>query len=245
MNAGTTTLVGLSLDEMPSEEDTSLFLKNADCSNVQAEDGNFYPCDNVPVYLNKKYLSFIYATRPLELGLISQESTQETLPSQSILSRLKNVLSAIASKWNQYFKNASPVRAYRGDPNYNTINKTLAFDKLYMSTVGGAAQRNVFGYYKKVGTTHHAVIRYSNFDNNVCEIVAGYKAANTDVFSTRDQMGNTVTPGSVQVAGIGCFEESPKNYVILMQGKPSGQAVFDYGRLQKAWEDFTVKLRVQ
>ncbi len=234
MKTDTEILTGLTFDSAPSEEAMDILLKSANCESVQEDDGAFHPCEDDSIFYNKGINAFIAGTGSLGENPIGIGDIQEESLSPTILSRLKNALSSIASKWRDVFKTPS-TRAYNGNADYNKINQTMAFNKLYMAKLGmDPNQRTVFGYYKEEPNLHQAVIHYSNFDNDICDLVQGYKVANAEIFKTA--VGH----------GIGCVKEG-KDYTLLMQAGRSNFANFDFDgdrEMSKAWEDFTVKLRV-
>jgi hypothetical protein len=141
-----------------------------------------------------------------------------------ILSTLSAIVAFIKSK----LLGASGLPFSVSSSYEDDLQEFPVFTKLYISE--HSLGRKIFGVYRDeyISPPQQAVVRYENFDDDICSVVQEYTTRNLNQ-----------QPASA--SGIACVAEG-KNYAILMQG--SGAAGYLNFNPEAAWEDFTVKLRI-
>jgi len=213
-------IFGTSLNRQQEEEDTfsalTEFLNLIDvenCDNAISDDGGdgrYLKCNNNDkVFYNKKTQSIIY---------IKQGSTAGTLnPITSIINSIKDTFNSIINSIKNKIDKGE-IRAPAGKSFLGGIKK---FDKLYLSFIeNGDNDKTISGAIESTTineiTTKNLIIKYKNFDTNICNFITKYNERNDEL-------------------NIGCSKVATTYYVLAQGIEESDPEII--------WKDLTAKLR--
>ena len=184
-----------------NESDANKFddIVGESCSSVTQEDGLYHPCSqSYRAWYNKKLKSAIYSKTNIQLSNSSGKFQQYLgTPFADLIRTLSQKVT------NPY--------------DYSFINTTLKFRNVYVAEQG---QKSALGSME--GELYRSlVIRYLNFNTDVCKLAGAYNQSNSDIMS-----------------GIFCNKET-NGYYLLAQGN-----IFTALDPSNIWPDMTGKLRM-
>ena len=132
-------------------------IPSSNCDDAVDYDGGFMSCDTLSVYFNNNTQSVIYSTGSIPLGGLNYE--------RKFLLFLKNPFQRVFNFLLGVFEDEGSL------DDYDYIQSTDNFDRLYMSKKGVKTIRGVTEKFTEPINKEHMTIAYTCYERDVCESV--------------------------------------------------------------------------